>query len=270
MEKKGGKITVSSGSGRSLIDHKGYNKADWPEVVKGLQAELNLSDEDAAALLNAGLRDEGKAVNFRENNSGNKMTIEFIAYHTVCHGDKIDVVYGKHTESMEVSGEMTALPLENCIQYKGSQFAAWPPASPHSTQCGADMEGLRTELPPGWKLVDSTQEDFDNIRTRVIAPYGWHTNVLVTIGEDGKLEGWNTARFCTPGEFFFGDSCQGVQKKGASSFEFTSGSGSWRLLIQAHPSANHELINNWKRYAQLSAQREWCQRLGMIPGGSIE
>ena len=264
VEKKGGKITVSSGAGRSLVDHRGYQKANWSAAVTGLQAELGLSKEEEAALQNAALRDEGRAQHFREKNNGSKMTIQYISYHTVSHDDKIDVVYGKHEESMEVSGEVTALPGENLIQYNGAQFAVWPPASPHSMEVGRDMNGLLTELPSGWKLVDSTQEGFNNIRNRVIAPYGWHTEILVTNGPDGKLEGWKAANWNTPGEFW--DPQHFVEKKGESNFHFTG--TSLRLLIQAHPSANHELVNNWKRFVQLSAQREWSQRLGMIHGGS--
>ena len=267
VEKKGGKISVSSGSGRSLIDHKGYKKEDWPAVVKGLQAELGLSEEAAGALRNAALRDEGKSQHFREKNSGNQMTIQYISYHTVSHDDKIDLVFGKHEESMEVSGEVAALPSENCIQYNGALFAVWPPASPHSKNGGEDMKDLLTELPSGWKLVDSTQEGFANIRNRVIVPYGWHTSVLVTNGKDGKLEGWYTANLNTnAGEPLGGSRNPSVEKKGESSFKFT-GVG-WRLLIQAHPAANHELVNSWKRFVQLSAQREWSQRLGMIHGKS--
>jgi len=29
-------------------------------------------------------------------------------------------------------------------------------------------------------------------------------------------------------------------------------------------------VNNWKRFVQLSAQREWAQRLGMGMAGAIE
>ena len=59
-----------------------------------------------------------------------------------------------------------------------------------------------------------------------------------------------------------------LEKKGAARFHFKS--DSYRLLIQAQPSADHELRNSWKRYVQLSAQREWSERLGMPRGGPIE
>ena len=196
-----------------------------------------------------------------------KIVTQFSAYHIVRRGDKIDVVYGKHVESMEVSGGGTSLPSENCIQHNGSLFAVWPPGgSPHSKTRGEDMKGLTVEIPSGWQVVDSSQEGFDSIRQRVIAPYGWHTNALVTSGPDGKLQGWRTANWGS----FAGEQCTPskmedyIQKKDEFRFHFTG--ISFRLLIQVHPSANHELVNNWKRYVQLSAQREWSQRLGMAQG----
>ena len=262
VAKQGGKITMSSGSGRSLVDHKGYRKEEWHDVVKGLSIELGLSEGEKDALLNAGRRAEGKAQHFRQNIVGNKIVTQFTAYHTVCHDDLIDVVYGKHEESMEVSGGATSLPSENRIQYDETLFAVWPPASPHSKTRGEDMKGLTVELPSGWKIVDSSQEGFESIRQHVIVPYGWHTDVLVTSGGAGTEHAWQTARHSSPGGPWLVDSW--VQKKDESHFHFKSTSG--RLLIQAHPSANHELVNNWKRYVQLSAQREWSQRLGMAQG----
>ena len=57
MEKEGGKITVSSGSGRSLVDHKGYKKEEWPgEAVDRLALQnLDFPEEQKEGLLNAGL-----------------------------------------------------------------------------------------------------------------------------------------------------------------------------------------------------------------------
>lgn len=266
VEKEGGQIAVSSGAGRSLVDHKGYRREDWAEAVKGLALQMGLSEDERQAFQSAGLCEDGKAQHFREDIVGNKIVTELSAYHIVRHGDKIHVVYGKHVESMEVSGGATSLPSENCIQYNGTLFAVWPPASPHSKTRGEDMDGLTVELHSGWKVVDSTQEGFGSILQWVIAPYGWHTNVLVTSGADGKLHGWHTARFSPPGDSW--GVVSWVEKKDESHFHFKSTSA--RLLIQAHPSANHELVNNWKRYVQLSAQREWSQRLGMPHGGAIE
>ena len=267
VEKEGGKITVSSGSGRSLVDHKGYRKEDWGEAVKGLALQMGLSKDEREAFQSAGLCEDGKAQHFREDIVGNKIVTQFSAYHIVRRADdKIDVVYGKHVESMEVSGGGTSLPSENCIQYNDTLFAVWPPGSPHSKTAASDMYGLTVEIPSGWQVVDSSQEGFDSIRQRVIAPYGWHTNRLLTSGPDGKLQGWYTPNWgnSPPGEQCSDKMEDLIEKKDESRFHFKG--RSYRLLIQAHPSANHELVNNWKRYVQLSAQREWSQRLGMPQG----
>ena len=268
VAKQGGKIAMSSGSGRSLVDHRGYPKADWPEAVKGLAQQMKLSEDERAALQSAGLCEDAKAQDFREDIVGNKIVTQFTAYHIVRRGEVIDVVYGKHEESMEVSGG-PSLPSENCIQYNDTLFAVWPPGSPHSKTAGVDMRGLTVEIPSGWQVVDSSQEGFDAIRQRVIAPYGWHANNLLASGPGGKLQGWRTANCGTSaGEQWTDKMEDWIQKKDESRFHFTG--ASLRLLIQAHPSANHELVNNWKRYVQLSAQREWSQRLGMAHGGAIE
>ena len=129
------------------------------------------------------------------------------------------------------------------------------------------MRGLTTELPSGWRVVDSSQEGFDSILQRVIVPYGWHVDALVTSGASGQMQGWRTAAASFPGASY--GHVSWVKKVDASRFHFEHHTTS-RLLIQAHPSADHELMNNWKRYVQLSAQREWAQRLGMPHGGSIE
>eukprot|EP00435_Cladocopium_sp_Y103_P035040 s656_g9.t1 len=252
VEKQGGKITVSSGSGRSLVDHKGYKKEEWPDVVKGLSSELGLSEDERDALLNAGRRVEGKSQHLRQKTIGNKIVTQFTAYHTVCHGDLIDVVYGKHEESMEVSGG-TSLPMVNCIQYGDTLFAVWPPASPRSQKYEVDMSGLTTEIPSGWQIVDSSQQGFDTIQQEVIVPYGWHTCVIVTLGPNGQLEGWKTSHYsrgaADAGEQWLlpqDDTMEDwIEKKDESCFHF-KGQG-LRLLIQAHPSANHELVNNWQR-----------------------
>ena len=270
VEKEGGKIAMSSGSGRSLVDHKGYRKEDWGEAVKGLAKQMGLSEDQREALQSAGLCEDGKAQHFREDIVGNKIVTQFSAYHIVRRGDLIDVVYGKHVESMEVSGGGTSLPSQNCIQYNDTLFAVWPPGSPHSKTAASDMKGLTVEIPSGWQVVDSSQEGFDTIRQRVIFPYGWHTNVLLASGPGGKLQAWHTANCGS----FAGEQCTPwkmedfIEKKDESRFHFKH--DSFRLLIQAHPSANHELVNNWKRYVQLSAQREWSQRLGMPHGGAVE
>eukprot|EP00435_Cladocopium_sp_Y103_P032443 s656_g8.t1 len=213
---------------------------------------------------------DGKAQHFREDIVGNKIVTQFFAYHIVRRGDLIDVVYGKHKESMEVSGG-PSLPSQNCIQYNGNLFAVWPPASPHSKTSSGDMKGLTEELPPGWQIVDSSQEGFDGIRQWVIAPYGWHTSCLLTRGPNGQLQGWKTPGWScdNAGEQWKPDKMENyIEKKDESRFHFRL--SSLRLLIQAHPSANHELVNNWKRYVQLSAQHEWAQRLGMPQGPQVE
>ena len=133
------------------------------------------------------------------------------------------------------------------------------------------MKGLTTELPSGWKVVDSSQEGFEGIRQRVIVPYGWHTGVVVTGGADDQLQGWKTGNWSSEaGQQWKPDKMEDwIQKKDGSHFHFNG--PHIRLLIQAQPAANHELVNNWKRYVQLSAQREWSQRLSTPPhGGGIE
>jgi len=164
VEKSGGKVvvcSVSSGSGKSLVNHKGYDASKWKEAVPGLKAELGLTDAEEDALLNAEMREEGQAMHYREVQEGNKTTATFIAYHTVKRDDKINIIYGKHEESMEVSGAATSLPSENCVQYDGRTFAVWPPASPHSNVSGDDMKGLVAEIPSGWQLVQSSKQDFN-------------------------------------------------------------------------------------------------------------
>ena len=52
-----------------------------------------------------------------------------------------------------------------------------------------------------------------------------------------------------------------VEKIDQSRYRFKQ--RSLRLLIEALPAAGPELVNNWKRFVQLSAQREWSQHLGM-------
>ena len=49
VEEHGGKIAVNSGTGRSCIDHKGYTKNEWPEMVPSLMKELGFSPEDPQA-----------------------------------------------------------------------------------------------------------------------------------------------------------------------------------------------------------------------------
>ena len=270
VEENGGKLAVSSGSGRSLVEHKGYNASQWHNATAGLKAELNLTDLEEKALLNAAMRDEGKAIHYREVKEGNKVTAQHLAYHIVKSDGKIDIIYGKHEESMEVSGAGTSLPSENCIQYDGRTFAVLPPASPHSTVTGSDMQGVTVEIPSGWQLVQSSKDDFNpTITTRVVAPYGWHTDVLVTEGPKGELQGWRTKRYgSNAGKFWSNVGTDYVERLDSTRFHIKG--TSCRLLIEAKPSASPELVNNWKRFVELSAQREWSQRLGMAMAGAIE
>ena len=108
------------------------------------------------------------------------------------HGDKIDVIYGKHEESMEVSGDAIPLPSQNCIQYDGRIFSVWPPALPHSKELGDDMYGLVVDIPSGWRVVDCSKANSQHIAKSVVAPYGWHSNIMVAEGPEGKLQGWWT------------------------------------------------------------------------------
>lgn len=273
VEKSGGKVvvcSVSSGSGKSLVNHKGYDASKWKEAVPGLKAELGLTDAETDALRNADMREEGQAMHYREVQEGNKTTATITAYHIVKRDDKINIIYGKHEESMEVSGAATSLPSENCIQYDGRTFAVLPPASPHSNVRGDDMKGLVVEIPSGWQLVQSSKQDFNpTITTRVVAPYGWHTGGLVTEGKEGMLDGWRTSLWGSDaGKWRGAVPTDWIERLDSTRFHIKS--TSWRLLIEAKPSASPELVNNWKRFVQLSAQREWAQRLGMGMAGAIE
>ncbi|CAE7025428.1 unnamed protein product [Symbiodinium sp. KB8] len=261
VEQHGGKIVSSESCGRRFVNHKGYQVQHWDDkAVKGLQQELELKDTDIAPLINAAIRDEGRGAHFIEQKrTGKRITTTYTAYHTVMHGDKIDVIYGKHEESMEVSGEAMPLPSQNCIQYDRVEYSVWPPAHPHNQVAGNDMEGLALDVPCGWRVVDSSQEGFENILKWVVAPYGWHTSFLVTEGPGGELRDWTTARYGSNSGTDAGKSL--VQKIGGSRFQF--GGYSRRLLIEKLPAASPQLVNNWKRYVQLSAQREWSERLSM-------
>ncbi|CAK9058304.1 Uncharacterized protein SCF082_LOCUS31112 [Durusdinium trenchii] len=277
LEQKGGRVVPSSSvSGRSFIDHKGYGAEKWDEAVAGLEKELKLTQAESEALKIASLRREGKGAFHHEERNGNRLKTAYIAYSTVkspaeSGGDgtskeTIDIVYGKHEETMEISKSVTSLPPENCIQYGGRTFSVWPPGPPHSTTHGTDMCGLQVDLPPGWQIVDSSQEGFENIRKWVIAPYGWHTIDLVTKSGE-TLKAWRTrGGGIEAGKFF--DLSTEVSLLGQSSFKFNS-SGSYRILIEALPSASPELINHWKRYVELSAQREWSQRLSLPMAGAL-
>ena len=121
--------------------------------------------------------------------------------------------------------------------------------------------------------MDSSQEGFEGIRQRVIVPYGWQTCCLVTSGPNGKLEGWQTLCWSnSAGEKWTSEQMENrIQKKDESRFHIKGGwQRSSRLLIQASPSTSHDLVSDWQRYVQLSAEREWSQRLGMRHGESIE
>ncbi|CAK9058297.1 Uncharacterized protein SCF082_LOCUS31106 [Durusdinium trenchii] len=268
VETNGGRVVPSRcGSGRGFIHHKGYKIECWKEAVDGIKDELNLTPEKARGLQNAALLDEGKGVSQNLDREGNKITLSYAAYSTVTHDDKIDIVYGNHVETMEVSPSGTSLPPENCIQYGGRTFSVWPPGPPHSTEAGHDMDGLHVDLPPGWQIVDSSQEGFESIRKWVIAPYGWHTIDLVTKSGE-TLKAWHTRRGGSVAGDFGGDLSNQVSLRGQSSFKFNT-SGSYRILIEALPSASPELINHWKRYVELSAQREWSQRLSLPMAGVL-
>ncbi|CAE7258724.1 unnamed protein product [Symbiodinium sp. CCMP2456] len=262
VEQNGGKIVSSESCGRRFVDHKGYQVERWHQAVDGLKQELELWDTEAAPFKNALIRDEGKGVHFIEKTStGKRIATAYIAYRIVKHDSRIDIIYGKHEESMEVSGEATPLPTQNCIQYDGRTFSVWPPAHPHSRERGEDMEGLVVDVPGGWRVVDSSQAGFENVAKWVVAPYGWHADVLVTQGPEGIFELWKSARYGSYAGLRLDASSCPVKKIDESRYQLIH--ASYRLLIEALPAASPELVNNWKRYVQLSAQREWSQRLGM-------
>eukprot|EP00439_Symbiodinium_sp_Y106_P063650 s1407_g9.t2 len=122
--KADGAMELPLSCGRRFVEHKGYRVEHWDEAVKSLQQLLELTDAETAPLKVANLRDDGKAVHFmQQKHTGKRITTTYAAYHTVMHGDKIDVIYGKHEESMEVSGEAIPLPSQNCIQYDGRIFS---------------------------------------------------------------------------------------------------------------------------------------------------
>ncbi|CAE7029221.1 unnamed protein product [Symbiodinium sp. CCMP2592] len=270
VEQSGGKIVVSDSCRRSFVNRKGYLVTHWAEAVEGLKQELQLTDAQTAPLKCATISEEGKGVHFIGNrNAGKGVTTTYLAYHTVMHGDKIDVIYGIHEESMEASGVAASLPSQNCIQYDGRSFSVWPPALPHSKQVGRDMHGLVVDIPSGWRVVDCSKADFPNLAKSVVAPYGWHTVRMVAGGPEGKLQGWYTATAGSDaGKCWSTDVQEYVEKIDQSRYRFKT-DDSFRLLIEALPAASPELENNWKRFVKLSAQREWCQHLGMPLVGAL-
>ena len=169
--------------------------------------------------MNAHRRKEAKGQHFTETIEGNRICAQFSTYHIRCDDGQVDVLYGRHVETMEVTGAAESMPSQNCIQYSGFNYAVWPSASPHSKQCGHDMNGLCLQIPAGWQLVDSTQKDFPNILDRVIKPYGWHTARLVTQGQGGQLTAWQTACYGSDAGMQHFD--PSLVKKDGSSFRFT-------------------------------------------------
>lgn len=199
-----------------------------------------------------------------------------MAYWTLRHGDRINIVYGKHEEAMQMTPTEqnaarppTPLAPENCIQHGGRTFSVLPQASPHNVEAGQDMIGKVVEIPAGWQVVDSSQEGFESIRTQVIALYGWKTCVLVTKGAEGQpdgLHGWQTKYHNANAGVHWQMPSGYVAQIDASRYRIDK--GSVRLLIELKPCEtpapsppSHELASTWKRFVQLSAQRDWSQRL---------
>ena len=160
----------------------------------------------------------------------------------------------------------TLLP-DNCIQHGGRTFSVLPEASPHNTAQGQDMYGKVVEIPPGWQIVDSSQEGFESIRTEVVAAYGWHAGLLLTKGVKGHPDGlhaWRTKRHNVAAGTQWEDLPTGwVTQLDASRYQI--GKVTLRLLIELKPcgtpAPSHEFASAWKRFVQLSAQRDWSQRL---------
>ena len=128
------------------------------------------------------------------------------------------------------------------------------------------MKGVAVEIPLGWQIVDSSQEGFESIQTEVVATYGWQTSVLVTKGAPGQLDslqGWLTKHHGAQAGTHLAMQASWVRQLDASRYRFDH--VSLRLLIELKPcetpAPSHELASAWKRFVQLSAQRDWSQRL---------
>ena len=164
----------------------------------------------------------------------------------------------------------TPLAPEYCIQHGGRTFSVLPQASPHNVEAGQDMYGKVVEIPPGWQIVDSSQACFESIRTEVVAAYGWHAGLLLTNGVKGQpdvLHAWRTKIHGDKAGTHWEDLPTGwVAQLDASWYRI--GNVTLRLLIELKPGEtpvpsppSHELASAWKRFVQLSAQRDWSQRL---------
>lgn len=259
VEKSGGQI-IPSQRGRSLIDHKGYKLEDWEKVVPGLAVELGLSEQEQSSLLNAAFREEGRGAHFLEKFEGNRLSTTFISYHIFQSDGRINIVYGRHEAMMEAASSGTAFPMENCIRLGGRTFTVLPPASPHFNHVGKEMKGKSFDIPTGWKMVDSAAEDFDNVAKEVIGQYYWGASYLITQGKD-SVQAWHTSSVTgDKGTCANSDYSHAFKQAGARcKFEDVGD----RVLIEEVPSVAPDLVNNWKRYVELSAQREWSQRLAL-------
>ena len=195
-----------------------------------------------------------------------------MAYWTLRHADRINIVYGKHEEAMQMAPTEqnaarppTPLPPENCIQHGGRTFSVLPQASPHNVEAGQDMKGKVVEIPAGWQIVDCSQEGFESIRTRVVASYKWRANMLVTKRTRGphRHHAWRTNCIGRDAGTHVDENSSWLAQLDASRYRFDD--YSFRLLIECETPApsppSHELASTWKRFVQLSAQRDWSQRL---------
>jgi hypothetical protein len=60
-------------------------------------------------------------------------------------------------------------------------------------------------VPDGWRLAATSDADFELVRTKVIAPYEWGTDVVIVANEtEGEFSGYNAKHFAVPGNEYGG------------------------------------------------------------------
>jgi len=258
VEQKGGRI-VPHMNGASLINHKGYHVDKWAEACKYLGKELKLSEEETEGLIAAQYRDEGQGVHFQDIVERGVRRTRYIAYRTVREDAKLHIIYGRHELSMEAMESGAAFPMQNCIKLGARTFTVLPPASPHMHGVGSEMDGRPFDVPSGWTISNASADGFAALARDVIGAYYWHTDYIVASGSKG-WPAWTTRNQNRPGEGAVSDlhwfSCDEERK----TCQFTSRSA--RVLIEQTQHTSFDLLKDWKRYVQLSAQVDWTSRLG--------
>lgn len=99
-------------------------------------------------------------------------------------------------------------------------------------------------------------EGADTLVRDVVSPYYWGTDgVFCKRGDDWPMF-YTSTQGDLRGKLASGDWLEpGVDGRGFC-FKMTG-----RLLIEQIPQGSAPLINNWKRYVQLSAEKDWGARL---------